>query len=106
VNRYYAILSDHKDRQTRSYVGNKIKSAVWFIDAIQQQQTMTIIETLVYLQEPYFKTSKGWEPSPNDTKNVADLIGMEYPRYQELQVKALRRRAVDQLERSFELYNE
>lgn len=80
VNEYYAnSLSNHKDRQTRSYVGNKIKSAVWFIDAIQQrQQTMTkVIETLVYLQEPYFKTGKVENLRPMILKNVADLIGME-----------------------------
>lgn len=80
VNEYYAnSLSNHKDRQTRSYVGNKIKSAMWFIDAIQQrQQTMTkVIETLVYLQEPYFKTGKVENLRPMILKNVADLIGME-----------------------------
>lgn len=80
INEYYAnSLSNHKDRQTRSYVGNKIKSAVWFIDAIQQrQQTMTkVIETLVYLQEPYFKTGKVENLRPMILKNVADLIDME-----------------------------
>ncbi|MFB0947777.1 MAG: RNA polymerase factor sigma-54 [Spirosomataceae bacterium] len=80
VNEYYAnSLSNHKDKQTRSYVGNKIKSAVWFIDAIQQRkQTMTkVIETLVYLQEPYLKTGKVENLRPMILKNVADLIGME-----------------------------
>jgi RNA polymerase sigma-54 factor len=80
VNEHYAnSLSSHKDRQTRSYVGNKIKSAVWFIDAIQQrQQTMTkVIKTLIYLQEPYFKTGKTENLRPMILKNVADLIGME-----------------------------
>lgn len=80
VNEYYAnSLSNHKDKQTRSYVGNKIKSAVWFIDAIQQrQQTMTkVIETLVYLQEPYFRTGKVKNLRPMILKSVADLIGME-----------------------------
>jgi RNA polymerase sigma-54 factor len=80
VNEHYAnSLSGHKDRQTRSYVGNKVKSAVWFIDAIQQRQrTMTkVINTLIYLQEPYFKTGKIESLRPMILKNVADLIGME-----------------------------
>lgn len=78
-NRYADELSAHKDRQTRSYVGNKVKSAMWFIDAIQQRQlTMTkAINALVYLQEPYFRTGKTEYLRPMILKDVADLIGME-----------------------------
>lgn len=80
INENYAEeLLKHPDSKTREYVNNKVKSALWFVDAIRQrEETMTkVIKALVYLQSDFFVSGENHQLKPMVLKEVADLIGMD-----------------------------
>ncbi len=80
INEHYAEeLMKHPDPKTREYVNHKVKSALWFADAIRQrEETMTrVIRALVYLQGDFFLSGENSRLKPMVLKEVADLIGMD-----------------------------
>ncbi|MFO8028993.1 MAG: RNA polymerase factor sigma-54 [Cyclonatronaceae bacterium] len=62
---------------TRQFIRDKMESARWFIDSIQQrkQTLMSVMQTIVALQEEFFRTGKGIRPMI--LKDVAERIGMD-----------------------------
>ncbi|AEN74558.1 RNA polymerase, sigma 54 subunit, RpoN [Rhodothermus marinus SG0.5JP17-172] len=66
------------DEQTRAFLKNKLESARWFINSInQRRQTMLkVMKAIVELQEDFFKYGEG-HLKPMILKDVADRIGMD-----------------------------
>ncbi len=66
------------DAQTRAFLKNKLESARWFINSInQRRQTMLkVMKAIVELQEDFFKYGEG-HLKPMILKDVADRIGMD-----------------------------
>lgn len=66
------------DEQTRTFLKNKLESARWFINSInQRRQTMLkVMKAIVELQEDFFKYGEGYL-KPMILKDVADRIGMD-----------------------------
>lgn len=69
--------SDEEKQETRNFIKNKIEAARWFIDSIQQRQQtlMNVMQTIVALQEDFFKHGDGLRPMI--LKDVADRINMD-----------------------------
>jgi RNA polymerase sigma-54 factor len=65
------------DDETRQFIREKMDSARWFIESIQQRRNtlMAVMKTIVALQEVFFRTGKGIRPMI--LKDVADRIGMD-----------------------------
>lgn len=65
------------DKQTRNFIKEKVESAQWFIDSIQQRQNtlMRTMRTIVALQDEFFKYGEGLRPMI--LKDVAERIGMD-----------------------------
>lgn len=68
---------DTSDKQARSFIKDKIESAQWFIDSIQQRQNtlMKTMKTIVALQEDFFKHGDGLKPMI--LKDIAERIQMD-----------------------------
>ncbi len=66
------------DEKTRAFLKNKLESARWFINSInQRRQTMLkVMKAIVELQEDFFKYGEG-HLKPMILKDVADRIGMD-----------------------------
>ncbi len=85
VSRHYKELwesmdknsSRNGDEETRQFIREKMDAARWFIDSIQQRKNtlMSVMETIVALQEDFFRTGKGIRPMI--LKDVAERIGMD-----------------------------
>ncbi len=85
ISRHYKELWDSisgkknsgSDEQTRQFIREKMDSARWFIESIQQRRNtlMSVMRTIVALQEDFFRTGKGIRPMI--LKDVADRIGMD-----------------------------
>ncbi|MEX0681540.1 MAG: RNA polymerase factor sigma-54 [Balneolales bacterium] len=62
---------------TRQFIREKLDSARWFIESIQQRRNtlMAVMQTIVALQEEFFKTGKGLRPMI--LKDIADRIRMD-----------------------------
>ncbi len=65
------------DDETRRFIRDKMESARWFMESIQQRKNtlMSVMKTIVALQEEFFKTGKGIRPMI--LKDVADRIEMD-----------------------------
>ncbi len=63
--------------ETKTFIKNKIESAKWFIDSIMQRQNtlMSVMQTIVALQEDFFKFGEGLKPMI--LKDVAERINMD-----------------------------
>lgn len=75
---YKKMWDEHKgDTETRQFIRNKLESAKWFIDSIQQRQQtlLTVMTTIVALQETFFRQGDGLRPMI--LKDVADRVGMD-----------------------------
>lgn len=75
---YKKMWDDHKgDAETRQFIRNKLESAKWFIDSIQQRHhtLLTVMSTIVALQERFFRQGDGLRPMI--LKDVADRVGMD-----------------------------
>lgn len=85
VSRHYKELWDSMgkgsskagDNETRQFIRDKMESARWFIESIQQRKhtLMSVMKTIVALQEDFFKTGKGIRPMI--LKDVAERIQMD-----------------------------
>jgi RNA polymerase sigma-54 factor len=69
--------SKEKIKETTSFLKEKLESAKWFIDSINQRKNtlLSVMETMVMLQEEFFRTGKGIKPMI--LKDVADRINMD-----------------------------
>jgi RNA polymerase sigma-54 factor len=79
VNTNYAnSLKTDSRNGTNSYIAEKLKSANWIIDAIQQREdTMTkVINAIVYLQADYFLSGNSNTLKPMILKDIATYIDM------------------------------
>lgn len=67
------------DKKANTYIQNKINSANWLIDAIQQREnTMSkTMRVIVGLQQEFFKTGELRNLRPMTLKDVADKIQMD-----------------------------
>ncbi len=65
------------DDETRQFVREKMESARWFTENIQQRKNtlMSVMKTIVALQEDFFKTGKGIRPMI--MKDIAYRIQMD-----------------------------
>ncbi len=85
ISRHYKQMWDavangkrgNSDEETRQFIREKMDSARWFIDSIQQRRNtlMAVMKTIVALQEEFFRTGKGIRPMI--LKDVADRVGMD-----------------------------
>ncbi|MDX1438926.1 MAG: RNA polymerase factor sigma-54 [Rubricoccaceae bacterium] len=70
--------SDDKNGETRDFLKQRMESARWFINSInQRRQTMLKVMTaLVDIQEEFFRKGEG-HLKPMILKDIADVIGMD-----------------------------
>jgi RNA polymerase sigma-54 factor len=64
-------------KETKSFIKNKIESAQWFIDSIRQRQNtlMNTMQTIVALQENFFKHGEGLKPMI--LKDIAERVNLD-----------------------------
>lgn len=64
-------------KETKSFIKDKIESAQWFIDSIRQRQNtlMNTMQTIVALQEDFFKHGEGLKPMI--LKDIADRVNLD-----------------------------
>src|SRR5699024_6675055 len=64
-------------KETKSFIKNKIESAQWFIDSIRQRQNtlMNTMQTIVALQEDFFKHGEGLRPMI--LKDIAERVNLD-----------------------------
>jgi RNA polymerase sigma-54 factor len=69
--------SSKSEKETKSFIKSKIESARWFIDSIRQRQhtLMSVMRTIVALQEDFFKYGEGFKPMI--LKDVADRVNLD-----------------------------
>lgn len=67
------------DNDALTFVKNKVDSARWFIDAIQQRQNTlyTTMKAIMDYQHDYFMTGDETRLRPMILKNIADVVGMD-----------------------------
>lgn len=64
-------------KETKTFIKNKIESAQWFIDSIRQRQNtlMNTMQTIVALQEDFFKHGEGLKPMI--LKDIAERVNLD-----------------------------
>lgn len=64
-------------KETKSFIKSKIESAQWFIDSIRQRQNtlMKTMQTIVALQEDFFKHGEGLKPMI--LKDIAERVNLD-----------------------------
>lgn len=64
-------------KETKSFIKDKIESAQWFIDSIRQRQNtlMNTMQTIVALQENFFKHGEGLKPMI--LKDIAERVNLD-----------------------------
>lgn len=69
---------DSYDDETRKFLKNKLESARWFINSINQRRhtMMKVMQAIVQLQEDFFKYGEG-HLRPMILKDVAEIIKMD-----------------------------
>lgn len=77
LSKHNGRKTDSETTQTKNFIKNKIEAARWFIESIQQRQhtLMHVMQTIVALQEDFFKHGDGLRPMI--LKDVADRINMD-----------------------------
>jgi len=73
------VTENTKDKNTLMFIKQKIESAKWFIDAIQQRQ-QTLYKTMyaiLQFQYDYFLTGDRRRLKPMILKDIADLTGLD-----------------------------
>jgi len=70
-------LSNPESKETKDFIKNKIDSAQWFIDSIRQRQNtlMNTMQTIVALQEDFFKHGEGLKPMI--LKDIAERVNLD-----------------------------
>ncbi len=68
---------DTETRETKGFIKEKINSAQWFINSIKQRQNtlMKTMQTIVALQEEFFKTGAGLKPMI--LKDIAERVSLD-----------------------------
>ncbi len=77
ANRYYAEISAHADKQTKSFLNEKFQAANWLVKSLHQRATtiMKVATEIVRQQDGFF--NRGISAlKPLILKDVADVIGM------------------------------
>ncbi|MBK7130126.1 MAG: RNA polymerase factor sigma-54 [Crocinitomicaceae bacterium] len=71
--------SSKADKEAVQFVRQKLDSAKWFIDAIQQrQQTLLLtMQTIIDYQRDYFLSGDETQMKPMILKDIADIVGMD-----------------------------
>lgn len=66
------------DAETRQFLKNKMESARWFINSINQRRhtMLKVMHAIVEIQDEFFKFGEGYL-RPMILKDVADIIGMD-----------------------------
>ncbi|MBL0046908.1 MAG: RNA polymerase factor sigma-54 [Bacteroidetes bacterium] len=74
-----AKLKDKEKKEAVSFVKQKLDSAKWFIDAIQQrQQTLMItMDAILNYQREYFLEGDETKLRPMILKDIAEIVGMD-----------------------------
>lgn len=69
--------SNPETKETKDFIKNKIDSAQWFIDSIRQRQNtlMNTMQTIVALQEDFFKHGEGLKPMI--LKDIAERVNLD-----------------------------
>ncbi|GAA4334070.1 RNA polymerase factor sigma-54 [Flaviaesturariibacter amylovorans] len=67
------------DKSALQYMKNKLQSAQWFINAVQQREAtmLKIMKAIVHLQYEYFLTGDINLLKPMILKNVAEMVGVD-----------------------------
>jgi len=68
-----------KDKSGKVYLQNKLRSAEWFVSAIQQREhtMIKVMEEIVKWQREYFLSGDILQIKPMILKNIADLTGVD-----------------------------
>ncbi len=89
INRRYMEMAENfhntgekisrDQRSTLQFVKQKINSARWFIDAIKQRENTLLktVQTIVNLQEEYFRSGDIHQLKPMILKDVAKKTGLD-----------------------------
>ncbi len=66
-----------EEKETKGFIREKINSAQWFINSIQQRQNtlMNTMRTILALQEEFFKTGQGLKPMI--LKDIAERVNLD-----------------------------
>ena len=69
--------SNPETKKTKNFIKDKIDSAKWFIDSIRQRQNtlMKTMQTIVALQEDFFKHGEGLKPMI--LKDIAERVNLD-----------------------------
>lgn len=75
----YSKTKTRQDKETIQYVKQKIDSAKWFIDAIQQrhQTLLATMEEIIQFQSEYFTEGDETKLKPMILKDIADKTGLD-----------------------------
>jgi RNA polymerase sigma-54 factor len=67
------------DKEAVSFIKNKVDSARWFIDAVQQRQNTlyTTMKAIMDYQHDYFLSGNEADLKPMILKNIADVVNMD-----------------------------
>ena len=84
-NNYLNMLKDlgkkngKSNKETLSFVKNKVDSARWFIDAVQQRHNTlyTTMKAIMEYQKDYFLTGDESKLKPMILKNIAEIVRMD-----------------------------
>jgi RNA polymerase sigma-54 factor len=75
----HASQNGSMDKAARQYLRNKLSSAQWFVNAVQQRESnmMNIMKAIVDWQYEYFKYGDILLLRPMKLKNIADKVGVD-----------------------------
>lgn len=85
-NTYSGMMDDYgkrkktkKQRETYSFVKQKVDSAKWFIEAIRQRQNTlyATMNAIMHYQEDYFQTADETTLRPMILKDIADMVELD-----------------------------
>ena len=84
----YSLEKNKSQKEAVQFIKQKLDSARWFIEAIEQrQQTLTVtMQAILNYQKEYFLSGDEKKIKPMILKNIADMIDMDIPQCQGLQI--------------------
>jgi len=79
LNRLANGKKNKSDKEALSFIKNKVDSARWFIDAVQQRQNTlyTTMKAIMDYQHDYFLSGNEADLKPMILKNIADIVNMD-----------------------------
>lgn len=71
--------SSETEKNTAQFIKQKIESARWFIDALQQRQNTLLLtmQAIMDYQREYFETGDKARMKPMILKDIADMVGLD-----------------------------